>query len=41
MRPAGVAADPRRNAVFTMLAALICGRLTEMEQTKNNLSLSR
>src|SRR3974377_1228421 len=30
----------RLNAVFTMLATLIYGRLTEMEQTKNNLSLS-
>jgi hypothetical protein len=31
----------RLNAVFTILAILIYGRLTEMEQTKNYLSLSR
>jgi len=35
------ATDPRLNAAFTMLAILIYGRLTEMEQTKNYLSLSR
>jgi hypothetical protein len=33
--------QPAGNAVFTMLATLSCGRLTESEQTKNNLSLSR
>jgi len=31
----------RLNKVFTMLPTLIYGRLTEMEQTKNYLSLSR
>jgi hypothetical protein len=35
------AADPPGNAVFTMLATLISGRLTEVEQTENNLPLSR
>ena len=34
-------ADPCVNALFTISAILIYGRLIEMEQTKNYLSLSR
>src|SRR5262249_48003265 len=35
------ASRSRLNAVFTMLAILIYGRLTETEQIKNNSSVSR
>src|SRR5262249_50464501 len=38
---ADIGRTSRLNAVFTMLAILIYWRLTEVEQTKNYLSLSR